>query len=60
MADLEKIGEKCKRLLLAIGQGFTSTEIVQKFGYASRGSVKVMRHRCVKRFLEHGELRMED
>ncbi len=53
--ELEKIGEKCKRLLLAIGQGYSTQEIMKEMGYTSKGSIKVSRHRCIQRFLGNSE-----
>ncbi|CAG5009692.1 hypothetical protein DYBT9275_04551 [Dyadobacter sp. CECT 9275] len=46
---MQELGEKCKQMILAWGEGFMDQEIAVKMGYQSAAVVKTSRLRCLEK-----------
>ncbi len=54
---LRSIGEKCRGIILAWGEGFSDEEIAQQMGYNTAAVAKTSRLRCLERLKEKYKLR---
>lgn len=54
---LRSIGEKCRGIILAWGEGFSDGEIAQQMGYNTAAVAKTSRLRCLERLKEKYQLR---
>ncbi|WP_028667080.1 RNA polymerase sigma factor [Runella zeae] len=54
---LRSIGEKCRGIILAWGEGFSDGEIAQQMGYNTAAVAKTSRLRCLERLKEKYNLR---
>ncbi len=49
---LQELGEKCRQMLLAWGEGYKDEDIAQQMSYQSAAVVKTSRLRCLQRLRE--------
>ena len=49
---LRDLGEKCRAMILANGEGYSDDEIAQKMGYNSAAVAKTSRLRCLEKLRE--------
>lgn len=54
---LRSIGEKCRDMILAWGEGFSDEEIAQKIGYNTAAVAKTSRLRCLEKLKEKYKVR---
>jgi len=52
LENLEKIGDKCKKILLLYQDDYNDRDIAEKIGYNSAAVVKVTRLRCLEKLKE--------
>ncbi|GAB3259638.1 hypothetical protein GCM10027347_23420 [Larkinella harenae] len=50
--QLQKLGDKCRAMLLAWGEGYSDEEIAEQLGYNTSSVAKVSRLRCLERLRE--------
>lgn len=50
--QLQKLGDKCREMLLAWGEGYSDDELAKKLGYNTSSVAKVSRLRCLERLRE--------
>jgi RNA polymerase sigma factor (sigma-70 family) len=53
---LDKIGEKCKELLLLSGSGFSPAEIAQEMGFKTGKSASSQRYKCLEKLKKEIEV----
>lgn len=49
---LHELGEKCRTMILAMGEGYSDDEIAQTLGYNSAAVAKTSRLRCIEKLRE--------